>query len=88
MAGDINHVIGATHNEIITIRIARGPVEGVVNLFIFERREIGFNKASVIAPNGAHAARRQRRHDAQHAFLVAANLFAGFFVFEFQLVTV
>ena len=88
MARNVDHVVGTAHDEVITVGVAGSPVKGGVDLLILERRKIGFDEAFVVAPDGAHAAWWQRRHDAQHPFLVGADLLAGLFVLEFQFVSV
>ena len=41
MAGDIDHIVGTTEDEGITIGVAHTPVEGRIQQFVGKRAEIG-----------------------------------------------
>ena len=80
MSGDVDDVVGAAQDKVITVGIAGGPVERGIHLPARNRGEIGLYEALVVAPHRCHAPRRQRRHDRQHAFFAGSDLFPGHLV--------
>src|SRR5438270_2879096 len=55
MTRDVDHVVDAAGDPIITVLVAPAAVAGEVKARI--RLEIGFEEAAVVIPHGAHLAR-------------------------------
>ena len=79
VAGDVDHVVGAPEDEVVAVVIAHGPVRGGVQQLL-ELAEVALHEALVVAVDRREAARRQRRHDDQHALLVRLGVGTGGFV--------
>ncbi|KAG1442430.1 hypothetical protein G6F57_018415 [Rhizopus arrhizus] len=79
MARHVDHVIRAAKYEPVAVGIHPPPVEGRIHLASGDRREVGLHETRVVAPDGGHGTRRQRRHDRHHALLVRPQVFAGGF---------
>ena len=74
----IDHIIGATEDEVVAILVSYTPVKGAVDQLAWHAAPVGFDKPLVIAPNRLHATRRQRAFNGHHAFLVRlGQLLAG-----------
>src|SRR6185369_15400103 len=89
VAGDVDHVIGTTEDEEITVFVADTPVERAVEHLAGDVFPIGLDVALVIAPDGLHEARRRRPGDHHHAlFIGPGQLFARGFVHQFDVIAV
>ncbi|KAG1246542.1 hypothetical protein G6F65_020629 [Rhizopus arrhizus] len=79
MPGHVDHIGGATKDEGVAIVITDGPVQRAVQQFL-EVAEVALQETAVVVPYRAHAARRQRRGDHQHALLPRSDFLAGVLV--------
>ena len=74
MPCDINHIIGATHNEYIAVFITVAPVTGQIKTGILA--PIAVFVTLMVTPDRWERTRRQRSLDHDRAFLIRPNLFA------------
>src|SRR5450830_160645 len=87
MPGDVDHVVSAAEDEVVTVGIADAPVEGRIHL-LAEVGPVGIDEALVVAIHGLHAARRQWSFNHHHALLVGPAQLAGGFIDDVHLVAV
>ena len=76
MAGDVNHVVGATHDVDEAVFIQITAVTGVV--VAGKRLQVRLQITRVIAPEGLTAARWQRQGNDDGALLVGTEQLAVF----------
>ena len=74
--GHVDHVVGATEDVGVAVRVADRPVQRAVQQLL-EVAEVAVDVALVVTPHGGQAARRQRRLEHQHALLARSRLLAG-----------
>ncbi len=88
MARHVDDVVRAAEDEIVAVLVADAPVEGRVRLLPRHALPVGRDEALVVAPDGGHAARRQRTADGDHALGVGADLFSRHGVVQAHVVAV
>ena len=87
MPGNVNHIVSAPENKVITVSIADPPVKSGVHR-TGKQRPVRLHKAVVVAPNGLNTPRRQRPFHHQHPFLVDAARFAGDFIEQLHVIAI
>ena len=89
MTRHVDHIVGATQDEEVTIFVAHRPIEGAVDQLVGHGFPIGVDEALIVPPHGLQIAGRQWAFDGQHAFLVGASeLFTGLVVHQFHVVAI
>ena len=59
MPGNVNYIVSAPENKVITVSVTDAPVKGGVHR-AGKQRPVSLHKAVVVAPDGLNTARRQR----------------------------
>ena len=75
VAGHVDHVVGASKDEVIPVGIALGPIKRAIEpailvLFVLYLGPVGVDEALVVAPDGLQATGRQRPLNHQYALLL------------------
>ena len=87
MSGNVNHIVSAPENKVITVSIADAPVKSGVHR-TGKQRPVRLHKAVVVAPDGLNTAWRQWPLHYQHPFLIDATRFAGDFIEQLHVIAI